>query len=115
MAAFEFLAESIVGGGYPRFRRVWDDLHVFQGQFQSFFTALDASDPKSPHWHNPSEDVSTTRQKVSPIIVPRFAERPLTFADRFGPALPFLGILAATAALIFFRCGFLLFVRYDVR
>lgn len=114
VAAFEFLAEATVGGGYPRFRRVWDDLHVFQGQFQSFFTVLDASDPKSPHWFNPSEDVSTTRQKVSPAVVPRFAERTLSFADRLAPALPFLAVLAATAALVFLL-GFLLFVRYDVR
>jgi hypothetical protein len=114
VAAFEYLAESIVGGGYPRFCRVWDDLHVFQGQFQSFFTALDATDPKSPHWINPSEDVSTTRQKVAPATVPRFTERPLSFPDRLGPGLPFLAFLAATAALVFFL-SFLAFIRYDVR
>jgi hypothetical protein len=114
VAAFEYLAESIVGGGYPRFRRAWDDLHAFQGQFQSFFTALDAADPKSPHWFNPREDVSTTKQKVSAAIVPKFSERPMSLADRLGPALPHLLVLAAAAALIFFL-GFLLFVRYDVR
>jgi ABC-type transport system involved in multi-copper enzyme maturation permease subunit len=114
VAAFEYLAESIVGGGYPRFRRAWDDLHAFQGQFQSFFTALDAADPKSPHWYNPSEDVSTTKQKVSPAIVPTFSERPMKLADRLGPALPYLTVLAAAAALVFFL-GFLIFVRYDVR
>jgi ABC-type transport system involved in multi-copper enzyme maturation permease subunit len=114
VAAFEYLAESIVGGGYPRFRRVWDDIVIFQGQFQAFFTALDAADPKSPHWLNPSEDISSTKQKVSPAIVPKFSERPLKAADRLAPALPHLGVLAASAGLIFLL-SFFLFVRYDVR
>jgi len=114
IAAFEYLAESIVGGGYPRFRRNWDDLHVYQGQFQSFFTALDSRDPKSPHWINPSEDVSTTREKVSPDLVPKFAERAMSSADRLSAGLPYLAVLGAAAALVFFL-AFLLFVRYDVR
>jgi ABC-type transport system involved in multi-copper enzyme maturation permease subunit len=114
VAAFEFLAESIVGGGYPRFRKAWDDLHVFQGGFQGFFTAFDASDPKSPHWYNPREDVSTTRLKVSPDVVPKFAERPMSFADRMGPALRYIALLASAAALVF-ALSFLLFIRYDVR
>ncbi len=114
VAAFEYLAESISGGGYPRFRRAWEDIHVFQGQFQAFFTSFDAADPKSPHWYNPNEDVSTTRQKVSVDIVPRFSERPMALADRLAPALPHLGVLAASAGLIFLL-SFFLFVRYDVR
>ena len=114
VVAFEYLAESVVGGGYPRFRRIWDDLHVFQGQFQAFFTAFDASDPQSPHWVNPSEDVSTTRKPVPISIVPKFDERGLNFPDRLKPALPYLAVLAASAVLIFFL-SFLLFVRYDVR
>jgi ABC-type transport system involved in multi-copper enzyme maturation permease subunit len=114
VAAFEFLAESIVGGGYPRFRRIWNDLHAFQGRFQAFFTAFDAADPKSPHWYNPREDVSTSRLKVSPPVIPRFAERAPSFSDRLAPALPFLALLAAMAILVFFL-SFLLFLRYDVR
>ena len=114
VAAFEYLAESIVGGGYPRFRRVWDDILIFQGQFQAFFTALDAADPKSPHWFNPSEDISTTKQKVSPAIVPKFSERRMKPADRLGPTLPYPTVLAAAAALVF-SLSFGLFVRYDVR
>ena len=35
-------------------------------------------------------------------------------ADRLAPALPHLGVLAASAALIFLL-SFFLFVRYDVR
>lgn len=114
VAAFEFLTEAIVGGGYPRFRKVWDDLHAFQGTFQSFFTTFDATDPKSPHWYNPREDVSTTRLKVSPDVVPKFEERPMTLADRVRPALRYAALLASAAALVFLL-SFLLFVRYDVR
>ncbi len=113
-SALGYLSEAIVGGGYPRFRKVWDDMHVYQIQFQNFFTAFDAADPKSPHWYNPSEDVSTTRQAVSFNTVPQFSERPMTLADRFRAALPFLAILASSGALVFFL-AFLLFVRYDVR
>ena len=114
VAAFEYLAESIVGGGYPRFRRAWDDLRVFQGRFQSFFTALDAADPKSPHWYNPREDVSTTRQKVSPAIVPKFSEQSMRFSDRFRSAAPYAAIMAALACLGF-GLAYARFIRYDVR
>jgi ABC-type transport system involved in multi-copper enzyme maturation permease subunit len=114
VAAFEYLAESIVGGGYPRFRRAWDDLHAFQGRFQAFFVALDAADPKSPHWVNPREDISTTRQKVSPAAVPRFTERIPRLGDRLGPAWPYLALLVGAAAAVFLLV-FGLFVRYDVR
>ena len=114
VAAFEYLAEATVGGGYPRFRRAWDDLRVFQGRFQSFFTSLDAADPKSPHWYNPREDVSTTRQKVAPSIVPKFEERPLRPADRLRSAAPYLVILSLLASLGFVLT-YGLFVRYDVR
>jgi ABC-type transport system involved in multi-copper enzyme maturation permease subunit len=114
VAAFEYLAEATVGGGYPRFRRAWDDLRVFQGRFQSFFTSLDAADPKSPHWYNPIEDVSTTRQKVSPSIVPRFSERSMPFSDRFRSAAPYTAIMAALACLVF-GLAYARFVRYDVR
>ena len=58
--AFEYLIEALVGGGYPRFRKAWDELHVYQGQFLAFLKKLDARDPKSPHWYNPNENVSTT-------------------------------------------------------
>jgi ABC-type transport system involved in multi-copper enzyme maturation permease subunit len=114
VAAFEYLAEATVGGGYPRFRRAWDDLRVFQGRFQAFFTTLDAADPKSPHWINPREDVSTTRQKVSPAIVPKFSERSMRFSDRFGSAAPYAAIMAALACLGF-GLAYARFVRYDVR
>lgn len=114
VAAFEYIVESAAGGGYPRFRKVWDDLHVHQAQFQDFFTALDAKDPKSPHWLNPLEDVSTTRLPAAFETVPQFAERPMSFAERLGPALGYLVVLVLAGAVVYLLSYFL-FVRYDVR
>jgi len=111
---FQYLTEAVIGGGYPRFRKVWDDFHVYQGQFLAFFKNLDAQDPKSPHWYNPSENVSTTQKPVAFETVPQFAEKPMTFAERLLPALVFLVINVVYACLIFFL-SFVLFVRYDVR
>jgi ABC-type transport system involved in multi-copper enzyme maturation permease subunit len=111
---FQYLTEAVVGGGYPRFRKVWDDFHVYQGQFLAFFKNLDAQDPQSPHWYNPSENVSTTRKPVVFETVPQFVEKPMTFAERVKPALVFLVINVVYACLIFFL-SFVLFVRYDVR
>ena len=114
VANFEYLAEAVVGGGYPRFRKVWDDLHVYQLQFQNFFMALDARDPKSPHWINPQEDVSTTRQKVAIETVPQFTEKPMSFGDRLRSAFKYLITLILIGCVVYFL-SFILFVRYDVR
>jgi ABC-type transport system involved in multi-copper enzyme maturation permease subunit len=111
---FQYLTEAVVGGGYPRFRKAWDDFHVYQGQFLAFFKNFDAQDPKSPHWYNPHENVSTTRKPVAFETVPQFVEKPMTFAERVKPTLVFLVINIAYACLIFFL-SFVLFVRYDVR
>jgi ABC-type transport system involved in multi-copper enzyme maturation permease subunit len=114
VALFEDLAEAVAGGGYLRFRKAWADMGVYQAQFLSFFKAVDAADTASPHWVNPREDVSTTRKPVAFENVPQFEERPMSFADRAGPALKYLLInifvLSAVYALSFF-----LFVRYDAR
>jgi ABC-type transport system involved in multi-copper enzyme maturation permease subunit len=111
---FQFLAEAAAGGGYPRFRQVWDDFHIYQGQFLAYFKATDAGDPKSPHWYNPNEDVSTTRLPVAFATVPQFIEKPMSFSERLQPALPFLIAIAAYACLVFLL-SYVLFVRYDVR
>lgn len=113
-ASFEYLAEAVVGGGYARFRKAWNDMHIYQIQFENFFTALDAKDPKSPHWLNPNEDVSTTQEKVSLGIVPQFTERPMSFGDRLRFAFPYL-LASVLTACLFYVLSFLLFVRYDVR
>jgi hypothetical protein len=114
VALFEVLTEAVAGGGYLRFRKAWDDLHVYQGQLLSFFKGLDGADKDSPHWYNPSENVSTTRKPVAFEKIPQFEERPLAFADRLGPALKYLVVNIFTASAVFFL-AFILFVRYDVR
>lgn len=114
VANFEYLVEAVVGGGYPRFRKAWDDLHVYQNQFQNYFLALDARDPKSPHWINPQEDISTTQQKAAIETVPRFTERPMSFGDRLRSALPYL-LVTVLAACLVYVLSFVLFVHYDVR
>jgi len=111
---FQYLTEAVVGGGYARFRKVWDGFHVYQGQFLAFFKNLDAQDPKSPHWYNPNENVSTTRKPVAFETIPQFVEKPMSFAERVKPALVFFVINVVYACLIFFL-SFVLFVRYDVR
>jgi ABC-type transport system involved in multi-copper enzyme maturation permease subunit len=114
IADFEGQTESLVGGGFPRLFKVWKDLHVYQGQLLAFFRSLDARDPKSPHWHNPNEDVSTTRLPVTFETVPQFAEKPMSFGERLRPALPNLAV-SASLTLLVFALSFVLFVRYDVR
>lgn len=111
---FEYLAEALAGGGYLRFRKVWDDMHLYQGQFLNFFKALDAADKDSPHWYNPNENVSTTRQPVAFEKVPQFEERPMSLAARVAPAFKYLVINIFTASAVFFLT-FVIFVRYDVR
>jgi len=113
-ASFGYLAEAVVGGGYARLRKAWDDIHIYQGQLSQWFVALDAKDPKSPHWYNPSEDVSTTREKVSFDIVPQFAERPMTAGDRAKAALPYAALMAIMACLVY-GGAYARFTRYDVR
>ncbi len=114
VSVFEFLTEAAAGGGYPRFRKAWDDMHIYQAQFLNFFKALDTADKDSPHWYNPSENVSTTRKPVAFEKVPQFEERPLGFMDRVGPALKYLVINAFVAGAVFLL-AYVGFIRYDVR
>jgi len=114
ISLFQYSSEAVVGGGYPRFQKVWNDLHIYQTQFLSFFKDLDAKDPKSPHWHNPLENVSTTRQKVAIGTVPQFSERPMSFGARLRSALPYL-LVSVLAACLVYVLSYILFVRYDVR
>jgi ABC-type transport system involved in multi-copper enzyme maturation permease subunit len=114
MLSFEYLMEAVVGGGYPRFRKAWDDFHVFQGQFLTFFKNLDAQDPKSPHWYNPNENVSTTKLPVSFDTLPQFNEKPMSFAERLRPASVYLLALILLSGIVYLLSYFF-FVRYDVR
>jgi ABC-type transport system involved in multi-copper enzyme maturation permease subunit len=114
VSLFEYLSEAVVGGGYLRFRRVWDDFHIYQSQFLSFFKNLDAQDPQSPHWYNPNENISTTRKPVPFESVPQVGEKPMSFAERVSPVLRFLVINVVYSCAVFLLT-FILFVRYDVR
>lgn len=111
---FEYMAEAVVGGGYVRFRKAWDDMSIYQSQFLDFFKDIDAQDPDSPHWYNPNEDVSTTRKPVAFENVPLFEEKPMPFSDRLSSIMIYMIISIIYTAVIFFLT-FVLFVRYDVR
>jgi|WetSurMetagenome_2_1015567.scaffolds.fasta_scaffold09852_4 ABC-type transport system involved in multi-copper enzyme maturation permease subunit len=113
-ASFGYAAEALVGGGYARFRKVWDDIRIYQGQLSQWFVALDAKDPKSPHWYNPNEDISTTRTKVSFDIVPQFAERPMSAGERGRAALPYAAVIAIMACFAY-GAAYARFIKYDVR
>ena len=114
MAQFDYMNEAMLGGGYLRLRKNWDDLHVFQTQFQQWFKDLDAKDEKSPHWYNPFEDLSTTSQEVSLDQVPVYTEQPANFVQRFGYMQTSFIFLLAMSIGVFVVC-FMLLVRYDVR
>jgi len=114
VSLFEYMTEAVVGGGYVRFRKAWNDMHVYQGQFLDFFKALDAADKDSPHWFNPKEQISTTRKPVAFEKVPQFQEQPMSFAERLMPVLKYL-LIAVFSTCAVFLATFFLFVRYDVR
>jgi hypothetical protein len=114
VALFDYMNEAIVGGGYARFKKIWDDLHGFQVQFLEFFKTLDAADPNSPHWYNPYEDFSTTKKPVSFEQVPVFDEKPISLADRFSFLRNYLVVMIFYIGVVF-SLGLVLFLRYDMR
>jgi len=114
VALFDYANEAIVGGGYARFRKVWADLHKYQGQFLEFFKTLDAADPDSPHWYNPNEYYSTTRKPVSFEQVLIFEEKPLSLAERISFLKNYLVVMIFYIAAVF-SLTFVTFLRYDVR
>jgi ABC-type transport system involved in multi-copper enzyme maturation permease subunit len=114
VSLFEYLCEGVVGGGYLRFRHVWNGLHDYQVQFLTFFKEKDAQDPGSPHWYNPYEDISTTRKPVNYDEVPVFQESRISLSERVAYIYTYFLIFGIYTVVIFF-CTFLLFARYDVR
>ncbi len=114
VSVFQYLTEAVAGAGYVRFRKVWNDLHVYQGQLLEFFKTLDARDDESPHWFNPFEWVSTTRKPVAFESIPQFAEQPMSPAERIRPVLGYL-VFNVFSACAVFLLTFVLFLRYDVR
>ena len=114
MAQFDYMNEAMLGGGYLRFRKNWDDLRIFQTQFLQWFKDLDIKDDKSPHWYNPNESVSTTTQAVSLDQIPQYSEQSAKFAQRLGYMSASLIFLSVMTVGVFAVC-FVLLVRYDVR
>ena len=114
MAQFDYMNEAMLGGGYLRFRKNWDDLRIFQIQFLQWFKDLDMKDDKSPHWYNPHENYSTTRQKVLIDQVPLYTEQSANFAQRIGYMRTSLIFLSVMTIGVFAVC-FVLLVRYDAR
>lgn len=114
IAQFEYINEAFLGGGYLRLKKNRNDLHIFQEQFLQWFKDIDAKDPKSPHWYNPFEDLSTSRQEVAVDQVPRYQEKIAPFSQRFQFIAGYLIAMIIMVALFFGLC-FYFFVRYDVR
>jgi ABC-type transport system involved in multi-copper enzyme maturation permease subunit len=114
VSLFQYGSEAVVGGGYTRFRRNWNDLHEFQARFLTFFKDKDAADKDSPHWYNPREGLSTTRKKASFAEVPQYREHTAPLVERMSGAGVFFLLLSFYTAMVF-ALTFVLFMKYDVR
>jgi hypothetical protein len=114
ISLFEYMVESVISGGYPRFKKIWDNIHIYQNQLLSLFKNADATDSDSPHWYNPLEDVSTTKKPVAFETIPLFKEKIMSFSDRMTSVFKYLGVMVIYT-LIVFAFSFVLFLKYDVR
>lgn len=114
IAQFDYMNEAFLGGGYLRFRKNWNDLHVFQEQFLQWFKDIDAKDTDSPHWYNPWEDVSTSKKPVAIDQIPQYQEQIASFGQRIEFISGYLIAMIVTIAVLFMAC-FYFFTRYDVR
>jgi ABC-type transport system involved in multi-copper enzyme maturation permease subunit len=114
VALFDYSNEAFLGGGYLRFRKNWDDLHIFQEQFLQFFKDFDGKDEGSPHWYNPFEMYSTTRLPVAIETVLVYEEKLSSYGQRLDFMKYYLMIMIIYSGIIFF-ISFTLFVKYDVR
>jgi hypothetical protein len=114
IAQYDYINEAFLGGGYLRFRKNWDDLHIFQEQFLQWFKDIDAKDAESSHWYNPYEDYSTTKKPVAVDQIPQYREQVVPFTQRFLFISDYLMAMVVMTAVLFGAC-FYLFVKYDVR
>jgi len=114
IAQFDYINEALLGGGYLRFRKNWDDLRIFQPQFLQWFKDIDAKDDESPHWYNPFEEFSTSKKPVEVDQIPQYQEQIAPFTNRILFVSSYLITIIVTIAVIFGAC-FYYFVRYDVR
>ncbi|HAQ64510.1 MAG TPA: hypothetical protein DCR43_01420 [Bacteroidales bacterium] len=114
IAQFDYMNEAILGGGYLRFRKNWDDLHLFQSGFFNWFRDLDAKDEKSPHWFNPYESLSTTRQEVEVSQIPVYTEQKAGWGERFSAIVLYLSVMLIYTTVLFGVVVYR-FQHYDVR
>lgn len=114
IAQFDYMNEALQGGGYLRFRKNWDDLHVFQTQFLQWFKDIDAKDKDSPHWYNPYEDFSTSKKPVDIDQIPQYSEKIASFGQRIMFITGYFIAMAATIALLFLA-SLMVFRRSDIR
>lgn len=114
IAQFDYINEAFLGGGYLRFQKNWNDLHIFQTQFLQWFKDVDAKDEKSPHWYNPYENYSTSRQPIAVDQIPRYQEQLAPFMERLQFIISYL-VVMVIMIVVFFGLCFYFFVRYDVR
>ena len=114
IAQFDYINEALLGGGYLRFRKNWDDIRIFQPQFLKWFKDIDAKDNESPPWYNPFEDYSTSKKPVEVDQIPRYQEQIAPFTNRILFVSSYLITIIVTIAIILGAC-FYYFVRYDVR
>jgi len=114
IAQFDYINEAFLGGGYLRFRKNWDDLHIFQEQFLQWFKDIDSKDSGSPHWYNPYEDYSTSKKPVEIDQIPQYREKLASFGQRITFINGYLIAMAATIGLLFFA-SLVIFRRYDIR
>jgi ABC-type transport system involved in multi-copper enzyme maturation permease subunit len=114
VSLFEMVGESITANGYFRFRKNWNDIHNFQGQFLVWFKEIDLKDKTSPHWYNPYEDCSTSRAKIKFEDIPQYSETDSSIVQRLTAAFPGTIALILYAAVLF-AVTVVIFNRYDVR
>jgi ABC-type transport system involved in multi-copper enzyme maturation permease subunit len=114
IAQFDYINEAFLGGGYLRFRKNWDNLHIFQEQFLQWFKDIDAKDTESPHWYNPYEDFSTSKKPVSVDLIPQYMEQQTPFAERIQFISNYLMVMVLMIIVLLGLC-FRFFVKYDVR
>jgi ABC-type transport system involved in multi-copper enzyme maturation permease subunit len=114
IAQYDYINEAFLGGGYLRFRKNWDDLHIFQEQFLQWFKDVDAKDADSPHWYNPYESYSTSKKPVAVDQIPQYQEQVAPFAQRFLFISGYLMAMIGMIAILFGAC-FYFFIKYDVR
>lgn len=116
IAQYDYINEAILGGGYLRVKKNWNDMRKYQEQFLQWFKDVDAKDEDSPHWYNynPFEDYSTSKKPVAVDQIPQYEEQLAPFAERIQFVFGYLMVMVLMTALFFGLC-FYMFIRYDVR